>query len=90
MGWLWGSSGVASSTKTSNDGAYEAPDRSKRVRCWDSRDAYFQCLDRNNILDALKGKDAAEQVCGKETLSFEENCASSWVSILHHSLFFYL
>lgn len=79
MGWLWGSSDDASS-KAAKDGAYVAPDRTKRVMCWDSRDEYFQCLNRNNILDALKEHEAAEKACGKETKNFEQNCASSWVS----------
>jgi len=78
MGWLWGSSD-ASSPNTTKDGAYIAPDRTKRVMCWDSRDDYFQCLNRNNILDALKESDAAAKACGKETQAFEQNCASSWV-----------
>jgi cytochrome c oxidase assembly factor 6 len=83
MSWLWGSSSdAASSSKASKDGAYEAPDRSKRVKCWDARDGYFHCLDRNNILDALKEKDVAGKACEKETQNFEENCAKSWVSTL--------
>lgn len=80
MGWLWGSADDATSSKTSKDGAYVAPDRTKRVMCWDSRDDYFQCLNRNNILDALKEHDAAAKACSKETQAFEQNCASSWVS----------
>lgn len=61
------------------DGAYEAPDRTKRARCWDSRDAYFACLDRNNILDALKQSDDAAAKCGKEAVGFERDCVASWV-----------
>jgi len=37
------------------------------------------CLDRNNILDSIKDKDAAEKLCGSEGKVFEGNCASSWV-----------
>src|ERR1700761_8688103 len=85
MGWLpsWGSSGDPQKTPASNatqDGGYEAPGRLSRAKCWDSRDAFYQCLDRNNILDAIKDKDAADRACGNESENFEQNCASSWVS----------
>lgn len=79
MGWLWGS-GDAAPSKASKESAYVAPDRTKRVVCWDSRDDYFQCLNRNSILDAIKESDAAAKACGKESEAFEANCASSWVS----------
>lgn len=80
MGWLpsFGSSSSPADAKSKE--AYEAPDRVKRAKCWDSRDAYFKCLDENNILDAIGNKDTAEKACGKESQSFEQNCASSWVS----------
>lgn len=84
MGWLpsWGSSGEASeAAPKAKDGSYEAPDRTKRVQCWDSRDIFFQCLNRNNILDAIKDHDAAEQACGNESKYFETNCAKSWVRL---------
>lgn len=83
MGWLpsFGSSSKPADAKV--DDAYEAPDRVKRAKCWDARDAYFRCLDKNNILDAIGNKDAAEQACGKESALFEQNCASSWVSSAH-------
>jgi len=81
MSWLWGSSGDAASSKASKDEAYVAPDRTKRVMCWDSRDEYFQCLNRNSILDALKDQETAAKECGKETQAFEQNCAASWVSL---------
>jgi len=84
MGWLpsWGSSGDPRKATASNatpDEGYEAPGRLSRAKCWDSRDAFNQCLDRNNILDAIKDKDAADRACGKESENFEQNCASSWV-----------
>lgn len=94
MGWFSSSSQPATaSTSTSTpaitssvtapastaDGAYEAPDRTKRARCWDSRDAYFACLDRNNILDALKQSDDAAAKCGTEAIGFERDCVASWV-----------
>jgi hypothetical protein len=68
------------SAKPTADGAYEAPGRRSRVQCWDARDGFNACLDRNNILDAIKEKEKADSVCGKESQEFEKNCATSWVS----------
>jgi len=80
MAWLPGFGSAPSSDASKEKAAYEAPDRVKRAKCWDSRDAYFQCLNKNNILDAIREKEAAEKACAKESASFEQNCASSWVS----------
>ncbi|KAL2278995.1 hypothetical protein FJTKL_13985 [Diaporthe vaccinii] len=57
-----------------------APTRTERKRCWESRDAYFACLDRNNILDAIKDDKAAAKQCGGQSTAFERDCASEWVS----------
>lgn len=57
-----------------------APSRTERRRCWESRDAYFACLDRNNILDAIKDDKAAAKQCGGESTVFERDCAAEWVS----------
>ncbi|PSR75829.1 cytochrome oxidase c subunit VIb-domain-containing protein, partial [Coniella lustricola] len=57
-----------------------APDRTERKRCWEARDQYFACLDRNNILDALKDEKATAKVCGAESVVFERDCAREWVS----------
>jgi cytochrome c oxidase assembly factor 6 len=67
--WLWSSSSVP-------DGP---PDRASRVRCWDARDQFFACLDKNDILDALKEDDKASKLCGTELKGFDQNCAASWV-----------
>lgn len=69
--WLWPSS---SSTPAG------PPDRASRVRCWDARDRFFECLDRNDILDSLKEEGKAKQICSEEFKGFDENCAASWVS----------
>ncbi|KAF4634251.1 hypothetical protein G7Y89_g3856 [Cudoniella acicularis] len=66
--------------KISVDGAPIAPDRSQRARCWEARDAYFHCLDKNNIIDSITEKDKAEKGCASEGRGFEANCASSWVT----------
>lgn len=57
-----------------------APDRTERKRCWEARDSYFACLDRNNILDALKDEKAAASACKNEAVVFERDCAKEWVS----------
>lgn len=58
-----------------------APDRTERRRCWEARDAYFACLDRNGILDALKDEKATARACGPEGAGFEKDCAREWVSL---------
>jgi len=84
MGWFsWGSSEAQPRAKQSADGAFEAPNRSDRARCYEARDAFFECLDRNNILDSIGDKQAvaaAEKACGKFNQEFEKSCAHSWVS----------
>jgi cytochrome c oxidase assembly factor 6 len=57
-----------------------APTRSERQLCYTSRDAYFGCLDRANILDAEKNGKEAAKACPKETAEFERDCAAQWVS----------
>lgn len=83
--WLGGSSSPSSqapanSPPKSEDGGYIAPDRSKREVCYESRDLFFDCLDRNKILDAVKSDADAKEKCGKELQEFEGACVKSWVS----------
>ncbi|TVY90234.1 Cytochrome c oxidase subunit 6B-like protein, partial [Lachnellula willkommii] len=66
--------------KISSDGAPIAPDRTQRAKCWEGRDAYFRCLDKNGIIDSIGQKDKAEKECAGEARGFEGNCASSWVT----------
>lgn len=65
--------------KLSSDGAPIAPDRTQRARCWEARDNYFKCLDKNNIIDSIKEEARAKKGCSSEETGFEANCASSWV-----------
>lgn len=64
----------------SPDGAFEAPNRDRRAHCWQARDAFFACLEKHQIVDSIKEKDAAEKGCGEEGRGLERECASSWVS----------
>ncbi|POS70715.1 hypothetical protein DHEL01_v210893 [Diaporthe helianthi] len=57
-----------------------APTRTERKKCWESRDSYFACLDRNNILDPVKDDKAAAKQCGGESAVFERDCATEWVT----------
>ncbi|OCK99506.1 uncharacterized protein K441DRAFT_627875 [Cenococcum geophilum 1.58] len=79
MGWFSSGSPKPATPKPSSDGAFEAPSRSDRALCWEARDAFFECLDRNDILDSIKDRDAAEKACGKLDQEFQRNCAGSWV-----------
>lgn len=77
MGWFsWSSDETKSS-----DGGRIAPDRSSRERCWEGRDRFFACLDRNNILDAVKDDKEARRKCGKEAEEFDGACAKAWVCL---------
>lgn len=64
----------------SSDGAYIAPDRSTREKCYEARDTFFACLEQHGIVDSLKRKDEAEKVCGEEDRALAKECAASWVS----------
>ncbi|KAJ4291197.1 hypothetical protein N0V90_010395 [Kalmusia sp. IMI 367209] len=77
----WFSSADAGPKKTSG-GAFEAPTRTTRAKCYEARDAFFECLDRNNILDSVNtknGRAATAKACGPADQEFEKNCAHSWV-----------
>lgn len=79
MGWFSSSTPATSEDATSLDGTYKPLKRNERKACWESRDIYFGCLDRNDILDAVKDADAAGKKCSKESELFEKDCATSWV-----------
>ena len=86
MGWFGltsdtpGPAPSPSAPPPSNDGGYIAPDRTSRARCWEGRDKFFECLDRNDILDSVKEDEKARKACPQELKEFEANCASSWVA----------
>ncbi|KAL1303144.1 hypothetical protein AAFC00_006575 [Neodothiora populina] len=87
MGWFGSSSSSSSadkpatleSPKPSHDGGFIAPDRTQRAKCWEGRDNFFACLDKNNIIDSVRESDKAASLCNTENAAFEKNCASSWV-----------
>lgn len=79
MGWLPWSSSSSDDAPKSSDGGRIAPDRSSRERCWEGRDRFFACLDKNDILDAVRDERNARGKCGKELEEFEGACAKAWV-----------
>ncbi|KAI0346257.1 hypothetical protein BDW22DRAFT_1324092 [Trametopsis cervina] len=62
----------------SSDKKEETPDpasRQDRQKCWDSRDAYFACLDGAGVVKA--GDEGT--ACTASKVQYEKNCAKSWV-----------
>ena len=52
--------------------------REARKKCWDARDEYWKCLDKNND-DYSK--------CENERKPFESNCTKTWVGLIFYVLF---
>ena len=87
--WLTGSSSPSKpklNAPQAEDGGYIAPDRTKREMCYDSRDILFKCLDKNDILDAVKEDEKSRKVCAQENAAYERDCARSWVCDLHFGM----
>ncbi|KAI0648683.1 cytochrome oxidase c subunit VIb-domain-containing protein [Trametes meyenii] len=66
MGWFSGNKSSDVPDPTS---------RKDRQRCWDSRDAYFACLDGTNT---VKPGDEGS-TCTDTKKTYEQNCAKSWI-----------
>lgn len=82
MGWFSSSpSNALTAPEPSNDGGYIAPDRTARAQCWEGRDSFFRCLDKNGIVDSVKEDEKARKLCAPELKEFEAACASSWVCL---------
>lgn len=58
----------------------EPPNKSQRKVCWEARDAFFECLDANNIMNSLDLNEKAnvESKCGKQRATFQKDCVASW------------
>ena len=85
MAWLpWSSNpSEEGGVKKTAGGAFESPSRTNRKKCYEARDTFFECLDKNNILDSINtksGREKAETFCSQFDKEFEKNCAHSWVS----------
>lgn len=68
MGWF---------SRTSKPEENTEPSRQNRQKCWETRDSYFECLDRANVVKAGEEGNA----CTKEKQLYEDNCAKSWVRL---------
>ncbi|KAG4305396.1 hypothetical protein PORY_000952 [Pneumocystis oryctolagi] len=55
------------------------PTRSQRQHCWEARDVFFQCLDKNFITNHLSQDEKNRLICSSEEEAFKNNCAKSWV-----------
>lgn len=65
----------------SADGAFEAPTRTSRARCYEARDTFFACLEKHGIIDSIKESEKAGRECGGEERGLRRECAGSWVSL---------
>lgn len=55
------------------------PDKSKRQKCWDARDEYWKCLDKNSPdYSATSGQEGPSE-CLKLRKLFETGCPAQWV-----------
>lgn len=55
------------------------PNKEERQKCWDSRDRYWECLDKNG--------DQNEKCLQIRTL-YEASCPSQWVSV--HDIYYFI
>lgn len=63
-----------------NDTPEAAPNKSKRLECWDARDKFFDCLTENKIENSLdlQEKQKVEKQCGTQRMEFKNKCVASW------------
>jgi Cytochrome oxidase c subunit VIb len=64
----------------------KTPLRDERRICYEARDAFFSCCDRNKIENPLHDVDMVARVCKTEGKKFEKNCISSWVQPTHSNI----
>lgn len=84
LDWLTGSAKPADPApvvQKSTDGGFVAPDRNKRELCYESRDILFDCLDKHDILDAVREDEKSRKLCAQENADYERDCARSWVGL---------
>lgn len=55
--------------------------RSQRVKCWESRDQFFACLDKIQVIDSLSpvNQDKVKKNCSEEFNNFNKECINSWI-----------
>jgi len=57
----------------------DIPLRETRKVCYEARDAFFTCCDKNNIENPLRDVNNVQRFCKSEKARFDKDCASSWV-----------
>lgn len=67
------------SSSTTPESTPDLTKKSARKVCWESRDKYFACLDKHNILDPRKDPATALAKCSSEDAEFNRDCVKSWV-----------
>jgi cytochrome c oxidase assembly factor 6 len=55
------------------------PLRGQRQVCYQARDAFFKCCDKNNIENPLRDVGEVQGLCKAEKEKFEKDCISTWV-----------
>lgn len=57
------------------------PNRGKREQCWDARDRFLTCIEKNGVVNPADDKEQAtiKSKCSKEDQLFGDKCAKSWV-----------
>ncbi|KAI9226381.1 MAG: cytochrome oxidase c subunit VIb-domain-containing protein [Piptocephalis tieghemiana] len=61
---------------SSEQAAPTFPDRATRKRCWAARDAYFKCLDQQQVIDP--GTKGIPSVCESVHQMFTQACPQVW------------
>ncbi|KAF9922541.1 hypothetical protein FBU30_007327 [Linnemannia zychae] len=62
---------------SAGDETVKHPSRADRQNCWKARDAYFECLDKANVVDPSKPE--AANICQDLRAVYEKGCMKSWV-----------
>ncbi len=82
MGWWWFGGDADEKRASEIRSGAVAPTRTERRKCWESRDAYFACLDRSGIVDAIKDEKEAASACAAQSSRLDRDCAAEWVRFL--------
>jgi cytochrome c oxidase assembly factor 6 len=55
------------------------PLRDERKVCYEARDLFFTCCDKNNIDNPLGDGENVQKLCRGQKAKFEKDCIASWV-----------
>lgn len=55
--------------------------RAQRIKCWESRDLFFACLDKIGVVDSLSSvnEEKISRNCSEEFARFNDQCINSWI-----------